>query len=110
MPLADPSPTALRLLACVEALGPEEEGTIGHDDWPGLVAVLERELALLRRLATDRPDSLRQLAPRAEKLRQRYAGLAARISAAQAQNREELAGLGETTRRMKSVRTAYLKA
>ena len=107
MPTTGPSPTTLRLLACVEAFSHEEEGTIGHDDWPGLVSVLERELALLQRIAEEKNPPSRAVTARAEALNQRYTALSDRISAAQAKAKEEFAQIGESKRRLKDVRQAY---
>jgi hypothetical protein len=109
MPSPGPSPTTLRLMACLESFSHEEEGAIGHDDWAGLAGVLTRELAALRHLALENPGARAPLAPRAEKLRQRYARLSARVDEAKARGLAELAALGSTAARVNDVRRTYLK-
>lgn len=110
MPFAPVSPITLRLLACAEAFSHEEDGAIGHDDWPALAALLERELAVLTRLARDgagpRPDDPRLLAG-ARTLRARYSALERRIAEARVRAAEELAGLNRAGGRLRSVRGAY---
>jgi hypothetical protein len=93
----------------VESFSHEEEGTCGHDDWPGLVSVLERELALLQRIAEEKNAPSAELTARAEALNQRYTTLSARISEAQTKAKEEFVQLGESKRRLKDVHQAYTK-
>jgi hypothetical protein len=107
MPSSQPSATTLRLMACVESFSRHEDGTIGHDDWTGLVSILERELALLTRLACEKPDPTPALLTRAEALHTHYDQLAARITTAQAQATAEHATLKKTTRRIQAVKHAY---
>lgn len=105
-----PSPVTLRLMACLESFAHEEEGAVGHDDWPGLAGVLQRELALLQRIALEKTESKAPLAPRAEKLRRRYSRLAERLDEARSRGLAELAALGSTAARVNDVRRTYLKA
>jgi len=107
MPTAHPSAITLRLLACAESFARHEDGAVGHDDWPGLVGVLERELALLTRLAREAAAPADGLADRAGALRQRYETLSTRIDSARARADEEIVSLGETTRRIQKVRRTY---
>jgi len=108
MSAAHPSATTLRLLACVESFARHEDGAVGHDDWPGLVQILERELALLTRLALEAaaPPS-GDLSARAGALRERYAALSGRLSTARRRDESELSKLGATTRRIRAVKQAY---
>ncbi|MFA6286599.1 MAG: hypothetical protein WC661_04375 [Opitutaceae bacterium] len=110
MPSSTPSPTTLRLMACVESFARDEDGAIGHDDWPALAGILERELALLQRIASETPPAEPGLVERATKMRQRYTRLSERILAARIRDAAELAGLGETARRVQAVRHAYARA
>lgn len=110
MSAAHPSPTTLRLLACVESFARHEDGAVGHDDWPGLVRVLENELALLTRLATENaaaPGRGSSLAERSAALKERYERLSARVADSLRRSREEYAGLGETAGRVRAIRKAY---
>jgi hypothetical protein len=110
MPNPEPGATTRRLLACVEAFAHEEEGALGHDDWPALAALLERELAVLRRLGDGidpaAAEDARNLA-QARKLRERYAALESRIEAARTRAAAELAELDRSGRRLREVRGAY---
>ncbi len=111
MSAAHPSPTTLRILACVESFARQEDGAVGHDDWPGLVQILERELALLTRFACEAaaaPDD--ELAHRAGVLRERYSSLSDHITIARLRDESELCRLGETTRRIRDVKNAYRSA
>lgn len=116
------SPATLRLLACVEAFAHDEEGAIGHDDWPLLARVLDRELAVLSRLARqragegsaggaiangegDEPDP--ELLARAEALHARYEALAGAVEKAKARTVTELAEVGGRRRQLHAVRGAY---
>jgi hypothetical protein len=110
MPHSKLSPTTQRLVACLESFSHQEDGAMGHEDWHGLVNILERELALLQRLAQEKPADAAALKPHTEKLQQRFDKMALRIAAAQARDSEELAQLGETTKRIHGVRNTYLKA
>ena len=110
MPNEELSPTTKRLLACLESFSHEEDGVIGHDDWAGLVNILDRELLLLQRLAHEKPAASPAFKQHAEKLQQRFDKMALRIAAAQARDSEELAKLSETTKRIHGVRKTYLKA
>jgi hypothetical protein len=110
MPAAGPSPLTLRLLACVESFSHEEEGAVGHEDWRGLSSVLERELAVLRRLAEEKAGDHAELAPRAEALRRRFGRLSERIEAARVRDLAELASINDTSQRVKAVRHGYLKS
>lgn len=103
------SPATLRLLACVEAFAHEEEGAIGHDDWPALAGLLERELAVLTRLAEERAGAPADSAAgaRAGALRARYAALGERVAEARRRASAELAGLDQAGRRLRAVRGAY---
>lgn len=102
-----PSATTLRLMACVESFAHQEEGAIGHDDWPALAKLLERELEVVARLATEAPSDDAALLARAQALRDRYAALSERIDAARQRAQTELNQLGESTRRLRDVRGAY---
>jgi hypothetical protein len=112
------SSATLRLLSCVESFSHDEEGAIGHDDWPLLARVLDRELAVLTRLAKERegvaaggdgaesePDP--ELLARAEALHTRYEALAGRLNEAKARASEELSELGARRRQLHAVRGAY---
>ncbi len=110
MPNEDLSPTTKRLVACLESFSHQEDGAVGHEDWPALVDILERELALLQRLTQETPADSPALKPHTEKLQQRFDKMALRIAAAQARDSEELAKLGETTKRIHGMRKTYLKA
>ena len=111
MPTTRPSDTTLRLLACAESFARQEDGAVGHDDWQGLVGILERELALLTRLATEATaPPTDDIAQRTGALRQRYATLSDRIAASQQRDQAELAQIGETTRRIRAVKHAYRAA
>ena len=110
MPQSGLSPTTQRLLACLESFSHQEDGAVGHDDWPGLVGILERELALLQRLAQEKPTEAAALKPHAEKLNQRFEKLAQRIEAAKTRDAQEFASLGETAKRVHGVRKTYLKS
>ncbi len=103
------SPATRRLLACVEAFAHEEEGAAGHDDWPALAGLLERELAVLTRLAEERAGlpADAEASARAEALRARYAALGDRVAEARRRAADELAGLDQAGRRLRSVRGAY---
>lgn len=108
MSAAHPSATTLRLMACVESFARHEDGAVGHDDWPALVQILERELALLTRLAGEtsgQPSD--ELALRADALHERYTSLSKHIAAARRRDEQELASLGETNRRIRAVKHAY---
>jgi len=107
MPVGQPSPITLRLLACTEAFSRQEDGAVGHDDWPGLVGILERELALITRLACETAGPADDLADRARALHQRYEKLSDTITAARQRDQAEIVQLGETTRRIRSVKHAY---
>ena len=109
MPPADPSPTTLRLLACVESFAHEEAGAVGNDDWPGLVSVLNRELLLLQRLALEKPADSPTLKTRLETLSRRYDHLAQQIEEAKIRDIQEIAALIETRNRLHAVRQSYLK-
>lgn len=105
-----PSPATLRLLACVEAFAHEEEGAAGHDDWPALAALLERELAVIARLAAEQdgaPPADPATQARAEALRARYAALGQRVGRARAASELERAELERGSRRLRAVRGAY---
>jgi len=110
MPSSNLSPTTQRLVACLESFSHQEDGAIGHDDWPALVNILERELLLLQRLGQENPADVSALKPHTEKLQQRFDKMALRIAAAQARDREELASLSETTKRIHAVRKTYVKS
>jgi hypothetical protein len=103
------SPTTQRLVSCLESFSHQEDGAMGHEDWHGLVSILERELALFQRLAQEKPTEASALKPHTEKLQQRFDKMALRIAAAQARDSEELAKLGETTKRIQGMRKTYLK-
>lgn len=110
MPLSAVSPVTQRLMACVEAFCHEEEGVIGHDDWPALAGLLERELAVLTRLAADASEPERidpRLLARARALRERYAALERRTAAARARAAEELSGIDGAGHRLRAVHGAY---
>ena len=104
------SPTTKRLVACLESFSHQEDGAIGHDDWPALVSILERELLLLQRLGQENPANASALKPHTEKLQQRFDKMALRIAAAQARDSAELASLSETTKRIHAVRKTYVKS
>lgn len=107
------SATTRRLLACVESFAHQEEGAIGHDDWPALASLLDRELAVLTRLAAEAgPESLVDLRARAaaEALRERYTELERRLTEARRRATEEFAELGGTARRLRAVQGAYGQA
>lgn len=83
---------------------------VGHDDWPALAALLERELAVIARLAdeqaaksTDDPATL----ARAAALQARYAALGERVAAARERAGRELEEIHHTGRRLRAVRGAY---
>ncbi len=103
------SPATRRLLACVESFAHEEEGATGHDDWPALASLLEREVAVLTRLAEERAGAPgdAEASSRADALRARYAVLGERVAEARRLATEELAGLDQAGRRLRSVRGAY---
>ncbi|MEO0054873.1 MAG: hypothetical protein RLZZ50_820 [Verrucomicrobiota bacterium] len=103
------TPSTRRLLACVEAFAHEEEGAAGHDDWPALAGILERELAVLTRLAEERAGAPAdaETSARAEALRDRYAVLGERVAEAHRRTKQELAELDQAGRRLRSVRGAY---
>jgi len=110
MPHSAPGPATLRLLACVEAFSHEEEGAVGHDDWPALAALLERELAVMTRLAAEQenaPPADAATLARARALRDRYAALGERVEAARRRSTRELAELDQSGRRLRAVRGAY---
>ena len=109
MQSANPSPTTLRLLACLDSFAHEEAGTVGHDDWPSLVGILERELLLLRRLAQENPVEDPTLKPRLETLSRRYEHLFQQIEAAKIRSLQELDNLKATRQRVHAVRNAYMK-
>lgn len=116
-----PAPVSLatlRLLSCVEAFAHDEEGAIGHDDWPLLARVLDRELAVLTRLARERdgvaaggldtePEPDPELLARAEALHARYEALAAKVGEARTRAEAELAETHGSRRRLHAVRGAY---
>ncbi len=106
---ASPSPLTLRLMACVESFSHDEDGAVGHDDWPELARILDRELDLLGRIAQEEPSTDPALSARAGALSRRYATLSERIAAARARAEAELATIGETTRHIRNVRRAYSK-
>ena len=110
MPTTPLSPATQRILACLHAFAHEEDGAAGHDDWPALVGILERETQLLARLAQEKPTEANALKPHAEKLSQRLNALSQRIETARVRDAHELANLGETTQRMHAVRKTYFKA
>lgn len=103
------SPSTRRLLACVEAFAHEEEGATVHDDWPALAGLLERELAVLTRLAEERAGAPAdaEASARAVALRERYTRLGERVAEAQRLATQELAELDQAGRRLRSVRGAY---
>jgi hypothetical protein len=94
-------------MACVESFARHEDGAVGHDDWPALVQILERELALLTRLARENVEPSDELAIRADALHERYTSLSKHIAAARRRDEEELASLGETNRRVRAIKHAY---
>ena len=110
MPNSHLSPTTQRLVACLESFSHQEDGAIGHDDWPALVSILERELILLQRLDQENPADASALKPHTKKLLERFDKMALRIAAAQARDSEELASLSETTKRIHAVRKTYVKS
>ncbi len=110
MPLTSPGPATLRLLACVESFAHEEEGAVGHDDWPALAGLLERELAVIARLAAEQEDAAPADAAtlaRAQALRDRYDALDERVAAARLAAERECAELDQSGRRLRAVRGAY---
>ncbi len=107
---APPSPATLRLLACAEAFGREEDGAVRLEDWPALAELLDRELAVITRLAGETPSTDPALLARASVLQARYQGLSEIITSAQARVSEELNGLAEASRRARSVQTAYARS
>lgn len=110
MPRSTPGPVTLRLLACVESFAHEEEGAIGHDDWPALAALLERELAVITRLAAEsdgKPAADAATFARAQALRDRYAALGERMDLARVRAERELSELNQSGRRLRAVRGAY---
>lgn len=114
-PLSSGPVAVLRLMSCMEGFAHEEDGAAGRDDWPALARVLERELAVLTRLASERgaggaeADAAREaeLMARAEALHRRHAALGDRLARARADATAELAEIGATRRRMRSVGGAY---
>lgn len=107
---APPTSATLRLLACAEAFGREEDGAVGHEDWPALAALLDRELAVLTRLAAEPPTRDPALESRAAALAERYQKLGDLVSAAQTRVAAELAELGEAARRARAVQGAYARS
>ncbi len=107
---APPTPATLRLLACAEAFGREEEGAVGHEDWPALAALLDRELAVLTRLAGEAPARDPDLEARATALADRYRRLEDVVTAAQTRVARELAELGSAARRARAVQGAYARS
>jgi len=103
----------LRLIACAESFSAEEAGALGCDDWPALAALLERELAVVTRLAHGAQGSTLadpSLVERVNALGARYAGLAARLAQARELANEELTQIAHTTRRLQAVCNAYRSA
>lgn len=86
---------------------------VGHDDWPALAGLLERELAVITRLAEDQrasPVVDAATLARAEALRERYAALGERLTEARARAGRELAEIDQHGRRLRAVRGAYAAA
>ncbi|NDC73986.1 hypothetical protein EBZ70_01545 [bacterium] len=107
---APPSAVTLRLLACAEAFGREEDGAVGLEDWPALAELLDRELAVITRLAEQGPAHDPALTARATVLQERYMRLGEIVTLAQARVSEEMTGLAEASRRARSVQTAYTRS
>jgi hypothetical protein len=107
---APPSPATLRLLACAEAFGREEDGAVEFEDWPALAELLDRELAVITRLAEQAPSADPALAARAAVLQERYVRLGEIVTSAQTRVSEELTRLAEASRRARSVQTAYARS
>jgi hypothetical protein len=100
----------LRLLACMEAFSQAEEDAVRRDDWPELAALLERELAVVTRLAgeqerTPTEDPLALAA--AHTLQKRFEALSAQLHDARLAGSKELEVLLSARRRMSAVRGAY---
>lgn len=107
------SPATLRLMACAESFSHAEEGAIGHDDWPALAALLERELAVVTRLSHDARPATEidpRLLARARSLHARYVALDSRLARARELATAELAEIAQTGRRLHAVRDAYRSA
>lgn len=112
----DPSQITRRLLAALASCGAEEAGLAGRQDWPGLTALFDRELALISELAVLRAGLSRndpaspEVAAQVEALRERYARLQAGLAETHAGQKSEYTGLAEAGRRMRAVAGAYRSA
>ena len=112
----DPSQITRRLLAALSTCGAEEAGLAGQQDWNGLAALFDRELALLSELAVLRADlpasdpASPEITAQVEALRERYARLQAGMAATHAEQKKEYAGLAEAGRRIRAVAGAYRSA
>lgn len=107
---APPSSATLRLLACAEAFRHEEDGAVGLKDWPALAELLDRELAVITRLAQETAEPDPALNTRVSALQERYRKLGEIITQAQTQVAADLTSLAEVSRRARTVQTAYARS
>ncbi len=106
-----PVQTMRRLLAGLEACAAEEAGLSALDDWPGLAALAERELALVRRLAEvaagGGPDPAGELTRRVAALQARFTRVQARLAEGRARIEARLGAVRQATVRARAVGGAY---
>lgn len=105
-----PGPVTRRLLASLEAFSHEEDGAAGQEDWPALAALLEREVAVVARLAEEQaasPAADADTLGAVTRLRTRHRLLAGRIAAARAAANDELSEMRSAGRRLRAVRGTY---